>query len=194
MNRFSRVSGSICCIAPQHTARYYCNFVEFDHQTSPAKIQIEMQEMLSPLKKTIESFGYCLPSFVLYLKKKCNNAFCSWKRKKKIWSRWGSVSIQTEDIINGDSFIMLSYVGILRWWNMDSYYSLFWFRWRQTLDPFDLSCVKSRAPRWGLTIRHSGTWAHSGNNVRHATSPGVSLKRYIKTCLEFRVVLRNGSA
>ena len=87
---------------------------------------------------------------------------------------------------------MLSYVGILRWWNMDSYYSLFWFRWRQTLDPFDLSCVKSRAPRWGLTIRHSGTWAHSGNNVRHATSPGVSLKRYIKTCLEFRVDLWNG--
>ena len=94
-----------------------------------------------------------------------------------------------EDIINGDSFIMLSCEGILRWWNMDSVYSLFWFRWRQTLDPFDLSCVKSRAPKWGLTIRHSGTWAHSGNNVRHATSPGVSLKKIQKkkNTLEFSV-------
>ena len=51
------------------------------------------------------------------------------------------------------------------------------FHFHQILYPFGQDYVKFHELMSAPRIQHSGTLAHSGYNVRHATGPGVSLKK-----------------
>ena len=50
------------------------------------------------------------------------------------------------------------------------------FHFHQILYPFGQDYVKFHELMSAPRIQRSGTLAHSGYNVRHATGPGVSLK------------------